>query len=917
MSEVRTNIQISGDSLKYRSNISISVVTLDNNLIDSKSSFRTDLHISTKLSDGNTSEIKTNLELSNTNLTFDLVDMTKLNQTVLYFSKLINLDFEEDVLWELLNQGTDEQINSSHIAEALSPYIKEEKIAPIIANTDKNITTVNNTLHSHINNSIKHLTDDEKSFLSSLMTNPPEINTSEDSFWIEDKNGDLVPKSKEDGTARGVKVKKLYIPNSDGSEIIYQIYVGELGEGANIPSEGGGGTADFSQIKVYDTNDVLLGNGSSSGKITLTPYPVVPTKVSAFENDEGYLKEEDISGLATRVDDIETNITNLGTRADRLQEDIEDVQGDVSDILYDYLSKANGGIIKGAVTIQAALKMNTLYLPNSNNTPSDYTLSIGTLGSGADTPEGGGSGIAQVTIKVNDESYKSNASGEVTLPNYPIVPTWNTLEGKPATLAGYGITDALPLSGGTIRAYNAFPLTIKTSTSSNLLTFIADDSTERTIIGYYASSTRGSEFRNATSGSYIGITDAGVPHYNGNTLLHSGNIGSQSVNYANSAGVLKLVPNQNPDTSSIGQIFTTSHNEGIPSGGYGYLSGITLASNNDANYKVQLGLDFYGIVFSRWQNGGTWTDWNRLAFITDNVASATKLQTARTIWGQSFDGTGNVDGKIYQDGKWIIGLHPDNNLYIGFDTKGIGNTLIFGNEVQTYDSNGNVTAIIKYNGNVLIGTATDYGEKLQVNGTCSITGRTYNPTIHTSDNLAEYTADGEIYGTIKITLPTSWNNDMAIYEIWVYDYTSDAGSKILVSGYTYTGGYWYNARYAVWGSYYKGVRLAHDGSNLCILLGSTGTYWSYPKVYLKARTHGHSGVHYIRSEGYSISLITNESSFSNIQDVSISDTYTYNITAYGNISASGYQLPTSAPSNPVSGGYYLYVGSLGSGAVIS
>lgn len=30
-----------------------------------------------------------------------------------------------------------------------------------------------------------------------------------------------------------------------------------------------------------------------------------------------------------------------------------------------------------------------------------------------------------------------------------------------------------------------------------------------------------------------------------------------------------------------------------------------------------------------------------------NVASATKLQTSRTIWGQSFDGTGNVNGTIY------------------------------------------------------------------------------------------------------------------------------------------------------------------------------------------------------------------------------------------------------------------------------
>jgi hypothetical protein len=30
-----------------------------------------------------------------------------------------------------------------------------------------------------------------------------------------------------------------------------------------------------------------------------------------------------------------------------------------------------------------------------------------------------------------------------------------------------------------------------------------------------------------------------------------------------------------------------------------------------------------------------------------NVASASKLATARSIWGQSFDGTGNVNGTIY------------------------------------------------------------------------------------------------------------------------------------------------------------------------------------------------------------------------------------------------------------------------------
>ena len=37
---------------------------------------------------------------------------------------------------------------------------------------------------------------------------------------------------------------------------------------------------------------------------------------------------------------------------------------------------------------------------------------------------------------------------------------------------------------------------------------------------------------------------------------------------------------------------------------------------------------------------------HQLAYITSNVASATKLQTARTIWGQPFDGTGDVSGNL-------------------------------------------------------------------------------------------------------------------------------------------------------------------------------------------------------------------------------------------------------------------------------
>lgn len=77
-------------------------------------------------------------------------------------------------------------------------------------------------------------------------------------------------------------------------------------------------------------------------------------------------------------------------------------------------------------------------------------------------------------------------------------------------------------------------------------------------------------------------------------------------------------------------------------------------SGNDGNYWCSQLINRAGSnkLYIRSRSGGNdittgWTSWEQLARVTDNVASATKLQTPRTIWGQSFDGTGNVNGTIY------------------------------------------------------------------------------------------------------------------------------------------------------------------------------------------------------------------------------------------------------------------------------
>lgn len=63
-------------------------------------------------------------------------------------------------------------------------------------------------------------------------------------------------------------------------------------------------------------------------------------------------------------------------------------------------------------------------------------------------------------------------------------------------------------------------------------------------------------------------------------------------------------------------------------------------------YQTQIAYFFTGTITQQWQRNnrnGVWQSWKRIANIDDNVASATKLQTARTINGVAFDGTKNIE----------------------------------------------------------------------------------------------------------------------------------------------------------------------------------------------------------------------------------------------------------------------------------
>lgn len=139
---------------------------------------------------------------------------------------------------------------------------------------------------------------------------------------------------------------------------------------------------------------------------------------------------------------------------------------------------------------------------------------------------------------------------------------------------------------------------------------------------------------------------------------------------------------------------------------------------------------------------------------SDNIATATKLATARTIWGQAFDGSANISGNmtnvdhIYMNNSHTIyvkdtngnnldafGLSNTNNLHIGYGLTAKGyNTYINSNEIYFRTSANNVERMrITSDGKVGIGT-------IAPDANLHISGNKYNIKLNSTTGSTEDSA---------------------------------------------------------------------------------------------------------------------------------------------------------------------------------
>nr|DAR15682.1 MAG TPA: endosialidase chaperone [Crassvirales sp.] len=283
-------------------------------------------------------------------------------------------------------------------------------------------------------------------------------------------------------------------------------------------------------------------------------------------------------------------------------------------------------------------------------------------------------------------------------------------------------------------------------------------------------------------------SDKGISITVGGTTKSVSNI---SVNYASSAG--------NADTVD----------------GYHANGLLTALSNSDKGISITVGGTVYGWIhtneghnnfhesygdiiniqgFSTWRtrfdigtsgririmhgiNTTTATQVGYLAFLHDNVASATKLHTPRTIWGQSFDGTGNVSGSL--SGVGHIQFSADNSYSIGTTTSEAAHTYtrqvwarhlnasrVFAGDTNLYIGYSNTAQIKFFSGTKQSGDGSNERMTISTNGNVGIGIGSPAYKLHVLGNILSSgnitSSSATINGTTTINGQTNISSNLSV-----------------------------------------------------------------------------------------------------------------------------------------------------------
>lgn len=273
---------------------------------------------------------------------------------------------------------------------------------------------------------------------------------------------------------------------------------------------------------------------------------------------------------------------------------------------------------------------------------------------------GSGNAITSVSKSGNGITFTKGATfltSHQSLANYYTKSSVDSLlSGKSATSHTHsvkinGVTKTIAATGGTAVDLGTYltshqsladyakksEIPTKVSQLTNDKNFVTGSVSGQTITINGVSTTWQNTWRGITD-SYSGTsTGTSLSQKGANSLynaLHNG--------YASSAGNADTVDGYHVNGSNVAPYghIPSIENDGVMEVGKYIDFHNDNSGKHDFSTRLQTTGNYGNLVYLPSHNG-------TLALISDNVASATKLATARSIWGQSFDGTGNVNGTIY------------------------------------------------------------------------------------------------------------------------------------------------------------------------------------------------------------------------------------------------------------------------------